>query len=312
MPDYKPKIPKIVEISKVNTSPFPRKMDVSTDQSRYKTSKDTSGNPLTSYQGDSNPYIDYQSIDLLLSLQHPRSDGYDEMCFYVIGQVKEVLYKGLHFELFNAREQIKENNINNAIVILERAICFVKYIADSWNVLSTIKPEGFNEFRDYLGTASGQLSFMYRHVEFILGNKNLKMASAHKNVPHVWPEIKNSLETPSLYDEIIFYLDRQGFKLSQEALERDWTLTYSSNISVKDAWLLIYKNPSNYSSLYKLAETLISFDEQFSIYRWRHFTLVKKIIGYKSGTGGSSGVEWLEKVTKHHFFPELWDLRNDL
>ena len=138
------------------------------------------------------------------------------------------------------------------------------------------------------------------------------MASAHENVPHVWPEIKKSLETPSLYDEIIFYLNRQGFKLSQEALERDWSLTYSSNISVKDAWLLIYKNPSNHSSLYKLAETLISFDEQFSIYRWRHFTLVKKIIGYKSGTGGSSGVEWLEKVTKHHFFPELWDLRNDL
>ena len=97
------------------------------------------------------------------------------MCFYIIGQVKEVLYKGLHFELFNVREQIKENNIDNAIVILERAICFVKYIADSWNVLSTIKPEGFNEFRDFLGTASGQLSFMYRHVEFILGNKSLKI-----------------------------------------------------------------------------------------------------------------------------------------
>ena len=312
MPKYKPKFPKIVDIQKVNASPYPRKMNVSTDQSRYNTSKQTYGVPLTDYQGQSNPYIDYQSVDLLLSLQHPRSDGYDEMCFYIIGQVKEVLYKGLHFELFNAREQIKENNIDNAIVILERAICFVKYIADTWNVLSTIKPEGFNEFRDFLGTASGQLSFMYRHVEFILGNKSLKMALAHKNVPHVWPEIKKSLETPSLYDEIIFHLDRQGFKLSKQALERDWTQTYKSESSVKEAWLSIYKSASSDNVQYKLAETLISFDEQFSIYRWRHFTLVKKIIGYKSGTGGSSGVEWLEKVTKHHFFPELWELRNDL
>ena len=104
------------------------------------------------------------------------------MCFYVMGQVKEILFKGLHFELFNAREQIKLDEINNAITILERSIEYVKFIADAWNILSTIKPEGFNQFRDYLGTASGQLSFMYRHVEFILGNKSEKMASAHKNV----------------------------------------------------------------------------------------------------------------------------------
>ena len=114
------------------------------------------------------------------------------MCFYVMGQVKEILFKGLHFELFNAREQIKLDEINNAITILERSIEYVKFIADAWNILSTIKPEGFNQFRDYLGTASGQLSFMYRHVEFILGNKSKKMASAHKNVPHVWPEIKKT------------------------------------------------------------------------------------------------------------------------
>ena len=312
MPDYKPKFPNIVDITKVNNSPLPREMDLSNDESRFKTSKKTYGSPLTEYKGLSNPYIDYQSIDLLLSLQHPRSKGYDEMCFYIVGQVKEILYKGLHFELYNAREQIKENNINNTIIILERAICFIKYIADTWNILSTIKPEGFNEFRDFLGTASGQLSFMYRHVEFILGNKSVKMASAHKNVPHVWPEIKKSLETPSLYDEVIFYLNRRGYKISQKAIKRDWTKTYRSQNSVKDAWLSIYKKSSSKNCEYLLAETLISFDEQFSIYRWRHFTLVKKIIGYKSGTGGSSGVEWLEKVTSHHFFPELWELRNDL
>ena len=73
------------------------------------------GDPLINYEGKSNPYIDYQSIDLLLSLQHPRSEGYDEMCFYVMGQVKEILFKGLHFELFNAREQIKLDEINTAI-----------------------------------------------------------------------------------------------------------------------------------------------------------------------------------------------------
>ncbi len=245
MPEYKPKTPAVVDISKVDGSPYPRKIGFSTDKSRYKTSKQTMGDPLINYEGKSNPYIDYQSIDLLLSLQHPRSEGYDEMCFYVMGQVKEILFKGLHFELFNAREQIKLDEINNAITILERSIEYVKFIADAWNILSTIKPEGFNQFRDYLGTASGQLSFMYRHVEFILGNKSEKMASAHKNVPHVWPEIKKNLETPSLYDEVIFYLNRKGHAISEAVLDRDWKETYKSNQSVKDAWLSVYREPSN-------------------------------------------------------------------
>ena len=311
MPEYKPKTPTVVDISKVHGSPYPRKIGFSSDKSRYKISKQTMGDPLINDEGKSNPYIDYQSIDLLLSLQHPRSEGYDEMCFYVMGQVKEILFKGLHFELFNAREQIKLDEINNAITILERSIEYVKYIADAWNILSTIKPEGFNQFRDYLGTASGQLSFMYRHVEFILGNKSEKMASAHKNVPHVWPEIKKNLETPSLYDEVIFYLNRKGHTISEAVLDRDWKETYKSNQSVKDAWLSVYREPSNANLIYKIGESLISIDEQFSIYRWRHYTLVKKIIGFKSGTGGSPGVEWLEKVTSHQFFPELWEIRNE-
>ena len=117
MPEYKPKTPAVVDISKVDGYPHPRKIGFSTDKSRYKISKQTMGDPLINYEGKSNPYIDYQSIDLLLSLQHPRSEGYDEMCFYVMGQVKEILFKGLHFELFNAREQIKLDEINNAIKI---------------------------------------------------------------------------------------------------------------------------------------------------------------------------------------------------
>ena len=311
MPKYKPKFPKIVEAEGVDTSPLPREMPISTDESRYNTSKKTSGTPVTDYTGNSNPYIDYQSIDLLLSLQNPRSKAYDEMCFYIMGQVKEILFRGLHFELFNAREQIKEDQVNNSIEIINRATGYVKYLADSWSVLSTIKAEGFNEFRDYLGTASGQLSFMYRHVEFILGNKSIRMASAHKNVPHIWPEIEKSLHTPSLYDEVIFYLNREGYEISKDILKRDWSKRYKANSSVKDAWLAICKNPSTENKLFQLAESLITFEEHYAIYRWKHFILVKKMIGYKSGTGGSAGVGWLEKVTEHHFFPELWDIRND-
>ncbi|MDT2018711.1 MAG: tryptophan 2,3-dioxygenase family protein [Planktomarina sp.] len=312
MPKYKPINRQIVDPLGVDTSIAPRPMVMGSDDSRNKISKETSGEPLVNYLGKTNPYIDYQSIDILLSLQHPRSDGYDELCFIVMGQVKEMLFKGFHFELVNAQMQIRDGNINNALEILTRAIAYAKYIADTWNVLSTISTEGFSEFRNNLGTASGQLSFMYRHVEFVLGNKSKKLATAHKNVEHVWPEIENSLKSPSLYDDVIALLQRRGFGIDQNMLKRNWAQPYEANASVEAAWLTIYKEASLENDLYSLGEKLTSLDENFSIYRWRHFLTVQKIIGYKPGTGGSAGVGWLENVTAHRFFPELWSIRTKL
>jgi len=312
MPKYKPVFPDLIDASQVHASAEARPIGMSTDESRAAAVKETGGSPQVDFDGRTNPYVDYQSIDLLLSLQHPRSNGYDEMCFFVMGQVKELLFRGLHFELFNARAQIQEGNIANAIIILGRAGQFIDYIASSWNVLSTITTEGFNEFRDYLSTASGQLSFMYRHVEFILGNKSRRLARAHRNLPHIWPAMEESLNSPSLYDAVIAALADAGHKIDAAALDRDWSEDYQPNDSVRAAWLEVYRDPSAENLYYQLAEALISADEKMSTYRWRHYTSVHKIIGYKPGTGGSSGVGWLKHVTEHRFFPELWDIRNDL
>jgi len=309
MPSYKPFTPQIVDPAGVDDAAAPRPMPMTTDESRLETVEETGGAPLTDFDGTSNPYIDYQSIDLLLSLQHPRSEGYDEMCFFVMGQVKELLFKGLHFELANAQRQLRDDEADNALVILSRAKAFVDYIARSWDVLSTITPEGFNQFRDHLGTASGQLSFMYRHVEFILGNKNEELASAHRNVPHVWPGMEKALTSPSLYDDAIALLHRRGFSVDGAALDRDWSLPYAPNQSVEDAWYDVYQDPDAGNVLYRLGEALVSLDDAMSQYRWRHFTAVHRIIGYKPGTGGSAGVGWLQHVTSLRFFPELWAIR---
>ena len=312
MPKYKPILTQIVDPNGVDTSINPRPMELGSDKSRRTVVKETGGEPLVEYMGRTNPYIDYQSIDILLSLQHPRSQGYHEMCFIVMGQIKEMLFRGFHFEIVNAQMQIREDEIKNAMEILTRAIAYAKYIADTWNILSTISTEGFSEFRNNLGTASGQLSFMYRHVEFSLGNKNRRLAVAHKNVPHIWPEIERALNSPSLYDDVIAFLYRKGAKIDKEMLSRDWAEPYEANRSVEEAWLQIYREPSSDNELYKLGESLISLDENFSIYRWRHFLTVQKIIGYKPGTGGSAGVDWLQQVTGHRFFPELWSIRTKL
>ncbi len=310
MPDFAPFMPNVVDPDGVDASPHPRAMPITTDETRAVTVTETGGQPLTEFEGTSNPYIDYQSIDLLLSLQHPRSEGYDEMCFFVMGQVKELLFRGLHFELVNAQRQVRDDAVANALMILGRAGSYVEYIASSWDVLTTITTDGFNQFRDTLGTASGQLSFMYRHVEFALGNKNEQLAQAHRNVPHVWPALEEALRSPSLYDDVVALLARRGHSIDDDALDRDWSQPYQANASVEAAWRAVFADPSQGNELYRLGQALLDLDQRFLQYRWRHFTSVERIIGYKPGTGGSSGVAWLEHVTRHKFFPEIWATAN--
>jgi tryptophan 2,3-dioxygenase len=308
MPRYRPVKPSLIDPAGVHASAYPRPMQTSTPESRAYTAETTGGNPMVDFAGTSNPYNDYQSIDLLLSLQNPRSEGYDEMNFFVMGQVKELLYRAIHFELYNAAHQISLDQVDNALAILPRAKALGEYITRSWDVQSTISPEGFNQFRDTLGQASGQLSFMYRHVEFILG-KIERLASAFKNMPHVWPGIEKALNSRSLYDEVIALLARRDIPIDNAMLERDWSKPYEANHSVEQAWLWVYATPEPNNDLYKLGEALIGLADQLSQYRWRHFVSVQRLIGLKPGTGGSAGVGWLRHVTEHRFFPELWSIR---
>lgn len=305
-------IPEVVQIDGVDGSPQPRPMDVGSEKSRQASVAKTRGVPITTFEGTSNPYIDYESIDLLLSLQHPRSDGYDEMCFIIMGQAKELLFKALYFELYNARIRLVNDDLDNALVLLGRAGKIASHIVGFWNVLSTISTDGFNRFRDYLDVASGQQSFMYRHVEFILGNKSVKMCDVHSNVPHVYPALKANLDSPSIYDEVIRLLARRGLEVAPECLERNWSETYKAQESVEAAWLQVYDDPTPGNDLYMLGETLIETADVMSQYRWRHFVSVERILGFKPGTGGSDGVGWLRKVVDHRFFPELWSIRSKL
>ena len=209
MARVQPIFPHLVDPKGVNCSNEARDIGITTDQTRAYAATQTEGQPQVQFQGTSNPYVDYQFIDLLHTLQQPRSSAYDETCFLVMGQVKELLFNALHFELYNARHQIDQDEVIEAIRMISRARAITTYIASSWDVLSTITADGFNEFRDTLGAASGQLSFMYRHVEFILGNKSPRLARAHSNIAHVWPKMKEALEAPSLYDRIIVSVQQQ-------------------------------------------------------------------------------------------------------
>ena len=289
-----------------------RDIDISTNESRDEAVKTTAGEPMVSFEGKSNPYIDYHRNDLLLSIQHMRSEGHDEMVFILMTQCKELTFKAIHYELYNMQLRIRKDDVSGALELAPRVKRLFEYLVKTWDVLSTITTHGFNEFRNHLGVSSGQQSYIYRHVEFILGNKSKRLAAAHSNNPDVYPQLKESLNSPSLYDDVLALLHRRGVPVPEVALKRDWSQTYESNPDVEKAWLTVYADPSPDNDLYVVGEALIEIADLFSQYRWRHFTSVERILGFKPGTGGSAGVGWLKHVVEHRFFPELWSIRTVL
>lgn len=289
-----------------------RDIGQSTTDSRAEAVKSTHGEPIVRFAGESNPYIDYHRNDLLHSLQHMRSEGHDEMTFILMTQVKELIFRSMHYELFNMQLRLRDDDVVGAMVLAPRVKRLLEFLIKTWDVLSTITTEGFNEFRDHLGVSSGQQSYMYRHVEFILGNKSQRLAEAHANNPDVYPAMLQALNSPSLYDDVIRLLHRRGHDIPASYLERDWSADYQPSPAVERAWLKVYEQPSPESELYTLAEALIEMADLFSQYRWRHFVSVQRILGLKPGTGGSAGVGWLKHVVELRFFPELWSIRTQL
>ncbi len=286
-----------------------RAIDQSNNESREETVKQTAGEPTVEFDGRSNPFIDYHRNDLLLSTQHMRSDGHDEMVFILMTQCKELTFKALHYELYNLQLRVRDEDVAGALALTPRIKRLFEYLIKTWDVLGTITTSGFNEFRDCLGISSGQQSYMYRHVEFILGNKSRRLAAAHANNPDVYPYLLESLNAPSLYDDVLALLARRGLPIPAQALERDWSQPAAIDPGVEAAWLKVYESPVPENELYLLGEALIEIADLFSQYRWRHFTSVERILGYKPGTGGSAGVGWLRHVVDHRFFPELWSIR---
>ena len=135
------------------------------------------------------------------------------------------------------------------------------------------------------------------------------MLEMHRHAPQDYARLEQALRAPSLYDEFLRYLARRGLPVPKEVLERDVTQQYQPHEGVTQVFKLIYENPEKYWDAYEMAEKLVDVDESFALWRMRHVKTVERIIGYKRGTGGSSGVPFLRQLVQLNFFPELWDVR---
>jgi tryptophan 2,3-dioxygenase len=257
-------------------------------------------------------YRSYLALPELLDCQRPLSDAHDELLFISIHQASEIWMKlGIH-ELAEARAKIISEELSQAFKMMSRVARIQATMIQSWEILATMTPADYTRMRASLGTSSGFQSDQYRRIEFMLGNKNAKMVEVHKTEPEIAASLQRELETPSLYDESLRLLSRRGFAIPETHLTRDVTQPYVASPEVERAWASVYANPEKYWDLYELAEKLVDLEYRVQIWRFNHLKTVERVIGFKIGTGGTAGVDYLARVIDKPFFPELLSVRTSL
>ncbi|MDR6224167.1 tryptophan 2,3-dioxygenase [Desmospora profundinema] len=257
-------------------------------------------------------YGDYLQLDKILDSQRLLSGHHDEMLFIIIHQATELWMKLILHEIDAAVRSIRSQELEPAFKMLARVSRIQEQLIQSWGVLSTLTPSEYMEFRDRLGHSSGFQSYQNRLIEFHLGHKNPRVLEVFRHQPELYRRLETVLHSPSLYDVSIQALAQRGLPVDESRLQRDWSRDYEAHPSVEEAWLQVYRDVETHWDLYELAEKLVDIEDRQQQWRYNHMKTVERIIGHKTGTGGSSGVGYLKRVLDHRFFPELWSLRTRL
>jgi tryptophan 2,3-dioxygenase len=276
-----------------------------------KKSKSGPGGAHTDFSGEMS-YGDYLDLDRLLGAQHPKSPHHNETLFIIQHQTTELWLKLVIHELKAAMAQIDRDELAPAFKMLARVSRIMAQLIQAWDVLATLTPSEYMDFRAALGRSSGFQSHQFRAVEFLLGNKRREMLAPFRHKSAIHAELKALLEAPSIYDRAIALLARRGLAIDKSALKRDWSETYRADASVEAAWMTVYRDTARHFDLYELGEELVDLEDFFRQWRFRHVTTVERIIGGKPGTGGTAGVPYLRSLLEIRLFPELWDVRTAL
>lgn len=260
-------------------------------------------------------YGDYLQLNQILSAQKPLSPAHDEMLFIVQHQTSELWMKLMLHELAAATAALAQPGTDSmpaAFKMLARVGRIMEQLVGAWTVLSTMTPPEYTAMRPYLANSSGFQSYQYRCIEFTLGNKNAAMLQPHAHRPDLLAQVQAAYAAPSLYDTALQLLAREGLEIPASHLQRDWTQPYAANEAVQAAWLQVYRDPQKYWNLYQLGEKLADIEDAFRLWRFRHLTTVERVIGFKRGTGGTGGVNYLKKMLDVVLFPEIWSVRTQL
>jgi len=254
-------------------------------------------------------YAGYLALDRLLSAQHPVSDHHDEMLFIVQHQTTELWFKLVLHELRAVRAALDADDLSRARKGVARVKHIFRTLTEQWSVLATLTPSEYAEFRGQLGSSSGFQSVQYRAVEFILGNKNAKMLPVFESDPPAHAMLSELLAEPTVYDAFLRLLARAGHDIPAAVLERDVSRAWVEHADLIPAYLRIYSDTDAHWGAYAACEDLVDLEDAFQLWRFRHLRTVQRTIGFKRGTGGTSGADFLRRALDLTFFPELYSVR---
>jgi tryptophan 2,3-dioxygenase len=259
-------------------------------------------------------YGSYLDLDTLLSAQKPVSvpEHHDELLFIIQHQTTELWLKLVLHELEDARDLLRADQLPQALKRIARVKHIQKTLTEQWSVLATLTPTEYAQFRGFLGNSSGFQSYQYRAVEFVLGNKNRRMLTVFRDDPAALALLSDLLEAPSVYDEFLRYLARAGHAVPRSVLDRDVTNAHVFSPDLVPVFRDIYEHAAEHWSEYEACEELVDLEDNFQLWRFRHLKTVQRTIGMKVGTGGSSGVSFLQKALDLTFFPELFAVRTEI
>ncbi len=259
-------------------------------------------------------YGAYLHLDELLSAQHPvsRPEHHDELLFVIQHQTSELWLKLVLHELRAVQARLAADDLRPALKGLARVKHIQRTLTDQWSVLATLTPSEYAEFRSFLGTSSGFQSDQYRAVEFVLGNKDAAMLELFDHDPRARAQLQQMLEQPSVYDEFLRYLARHGHDVPAGILERDVTRAHVFTPELVPVFRAIYEHAAENWEAYETCEELVDLEENFQLWRFRHLKTVERTIGFRPGTGGSSGVGFLRQALDLTFFPELYAVRTEI
>ncbi len=256
-------------------------------------------------------YTAYLSLDQLLDSQTPLSDPphHDEMLFIIQHQVAELWIKLVIHEIGAAIRHLRDDELPQAVKNLARVRHIQSQLYNQWKVLDTLTPAEYSEFRHVFGKASGFQSAQYRMLEFTLGNKSRSTMAVFEHQPDWHARLTSALESPSLYEEFLMHLKRRGMAIPDRAIARDFSEARGEDEEVIAVLKVIYENRAEHWSRYEMCEALMDIANNFHFWRFHHMKTVERIIGHKSGSGGSSGVSFLKKALDIEFFPDLMRVR---
>jgi tryptophan 2,3-dioxygenase len=247
-------------------------------------------------------YGGYLAVPELLSLQRLRSEPevHDELLFIVVHQAYELWFKQLIFELESIRDRMIEGDAERARHYLTRVAAIERVLIEHIEVLETMTPQDFLEFRSLLTPASGFQSVQFREVEFLSGLKDRRYLHDLAATPDELRRLARRLDEPTLWEGFVALLEANDLEMPED----DEAARMDS--------LLRMAREAEHAALFAVSEGLIDHDEAFARWRSLHVLMVERQIGAKPGTGGSAGVDYLRSTLNKRFFPELWDLRSHL